>query len=85
MIVAGYIRCRWVHSRAPGGQGFIRGHWVRSCPASRCIHQRSLGSLGYALGVDGFILGSCDHSGDYWKSLGSPGLVGFTRALSSGG
>ena len=53
---------------------------ARACPACRWFNQRSLGSLGYALGVDGF----SGHSRKRWKLLRSLRLFGFTRVLPSG-
>ena len=86
--VDGFIRSRWVHSGSRWGSFsssgvvvFTRvrpgGRWVRS----RChwVHAPSLGSLGFALRVVGFIRDRWVHSDSPFGSLGSSEFVGFTR------
>ena len=57
----------------------------------RLVHIGSLGLLGCALRVVGFIWGRWVHigarlgsMGDHWVSLGSSGVVGFTRVRPGG-
>ena len=47
----------------------------------RWVHPRLFGSLGFALGVVGFIRGRWIHSGSRWVSFGSSGVVGITRVV----
>ena len=56
--------------------------WVR--PGGRRDHPESLGSLGWALGVVGFIRGRRVHQGAPRGSSGSPGVAGFTGVRSGG-
>ena len=53
-------------------------------PGGRWVYPGSLDSLGYALGVVGFSRSCLVHSGGSWGSLGSSGVVGFTRVLPEG-
>ena len=57
--VVGIIRGRWVHSGAPSGSvGSSRCvEFTRVLPSGRWVHPESLGSLGLAMGVLGFIRG----------------------------
>ena len=48
-------------------------------PGGRWVHPGSIGSVGFALGVVGFIRGLWVQSVAHWLSLGSSGVVGFTR------
>ena len=55
---------------------FIRGPWGHS------VHPESLGSLGLALRVVGFIRGRWIYSGSRWGSLDSSVVDGFTRVCA---
>ena len=50
-----------------------------SLSLSRWVHPGSLGSLGFALGVVGFIRGHWVDEGAPWRSFSSSGVVVFTR------
>ena len=65
-----------------GSCGFVQLTRIR--PGGSCVHPVSLGSLGFTLGVVGFIRGRCIHSGSPIVSLGSSGVVGFTRIRPRG-
>ena len=58
--------------------GFVE--FIRALPGGRRVHPCSLGSLGRALEVVGFIRVRNVHYGAPWGSLGSFGLVGFIQA-----
>ena len=74
-----FIRCRCVHSGAPGEFRFMRGR-CRVCSGVRWVHPGRLGSLWCANGVIGFILGRWVHSGAPWVSLGSSRVaLGYAR------
>ena len=68
-------------------------------PRGRLVHPGSLGRLRFALGLVGFLQGRWvhsslvviglfrgrrDHSESPLRSLGSPGVVGFTRVHTGG-
>ena len=63
--VNGFIRVRYVYWGAPLGLSGLSGiaGFIGVCTGGRRFHQGSLRSLGYALGVVGFILG---HWGAPW-------------------
>ena len=72
---------RWVHSGSPwgslGSSGVVEFTWVR--PGCRCVDMRSLGSLGFTLGVVGSFRFGWVYSGSPLGSLGSSGVAGFTQ------
>ena len=53
-------------------------------PGSRWVHPWTLGLVGFALGVIGFVKDRGVHSVVHWVSLGSSEAVGFTRVRPGG-
>ena len=84
--VVGFIRGRWIPSGSPWGSfGSLGGRWVQVVgftwllSVGRCVHPWSFRSLGFSLGVVGYIRGRWIYSGSLCGPLSSSGVVGFTR------
>ena len=74
---------RWVHSRSPWvSLGLSRG--VRFTLRGGRVHPVSFGSLGFALGVVGFIRSRWVQSGSPLWSWGPFAVVGFTVVRTGG-
>ena len=92
LVIVGFIWGRLVQSSSPwgslGSSGFVwftrerpGGRWVHAC----CwVHPRSFGSLGCAVRVVGFIWCRWVHMGARLESMGSSGIVMFTRVIRGG-
>ena len=91
LVIVGIIHGRLVHYGAPwrslGSSGYVSltrerpgGRLAHAC---RWVHPRSLGTLGCALRVVGFIWGRV-LMGARLGSMGSSGIVVFTRVIREG-